>query len=130
MLTARALGFLLTGGRSIGKLPQPLLEAGRMNIAGIPLVFILGLAVALLFGFVLSRTAFGQRIHLTGSSAGSLVLRYRDRSTEIPSLPDFRHAGRSRGLCLHDAPWHRLRQRRVTSCCCKSLVPSCWEEPR
>jgi len=68
MLTARALGFLLTGGRSIGKLPQPLLEAGRMNIAGIPLVFILGLAVALLFGFVLSRTAFGQRIYLTGSN--------------------------------------------------------------
>lgn len=68
MLTARALGFLLTGGRSIGMLPKPLLEAGRMNVAGIPLVFILGLAVAVVVGYVLSRTAFGRRIYLIGSN--------------------------------------------------------------
>jgi ribose/xylose/arabinose/galactoside ABC-type transport system permease subunit len=68
MLTARALGFLLTGGRSIGRLPHALLEAGRMSVAGLPLVFVIGLVIALAGSLVLSRTLFGQKIYLTGSN--------------------------------------------------------------
>ena len=68
MLTVRAVAFLLTGGFSVGKLPKVLLQTGRMNIAGLPLVFILGLAVALFVGLVLSRTVFGEKIYLTGSN--------------------------------------------------------------
>ena len=68
MLTVRAAAFLMTGGFSVGKLPKALLQTGRMNIAGVPLVFILGLAVALFMGFVLSRTVFGEKIYLTGSN--------------------------------------------------------------
>jgi ribose/xylose/arabinose/galactoside ABC-type transport system permease subunit len=68
MLTVRALGFLFTGGRSIGRLPQPLLEAGRLNVLGLPLVFILGLSVAIIGALVLRRTVFGQKIYLIGSN--------------------------------------------------------------
>ena len=68
MLTARAVGFLLTGGLSIGRLPKFVLQAGRLNVAGLPLVFVIGLAVAVLVGLVLSRTVFGERIYLTGSN--------------------------------------------------------------
>ena len=68
MLTVRAIGFLLTGGLSIGKLPKFVLQAGRLNVEGLPLVFILGLSVAVLMGLVLSRTVFGEKIYLTGSN--------------------------------------------------------------
>ena len=68
MLTARALGFLLTGGRSIGRLPRVLLEIGRTSVAGLPLVFVFGLVVALAGSLVLRRTVFGQKIYLTGSN--------------------------------------------------------------
>jgi hypothetical protein len=50
MLTVRAIGFLLTGGLSIGKLPKFVLQAGRLSVEGLPLVFILGLSVAVLMG--------------------------------------------------------------------------------
>jgi ribose transport system permease protein len=68
MLTVRAAAFLLTGGFSVGRLPKALLQTGRMNFAGLPLVFIVGVAVALSVGFVLSRTVFGEKIYLTGSN--------------------------------------------------------------
>jgi len=68
MLTARALAFLITGGRSVGRLPKVLLEGGRLDVLGIPLIFILGLVVCGVIGFMLSRTAFGQKIYLTGSN--------------------------------------------------------------
>lgn len=68
MLTARALAFLITGGRSVGRLPKSLLEAGRLDVFGIPLIFILALCVCGVIGFMLSRTAFGQKIYLLGSN--------------------------------------------------------------
>jgi ribose/xylose/arabinose/galactoside ABC-type transport system permease subunit len=69
MLTARATAFLLTGGRSMGGLPKSLLYSGRLTVLGFPLVSLVGLAVAVLIGFVLRRTLFGQRVYLTGSNA-------------------------------------------------------------
>jgi ribose transport system permease protein len=68
MLTVRALSFLLTAGRSVGRLPPPLLLAGRTNIAGIPLIFIIGLCVACVIGVVLHQTVFGQSVYLAGSN--------------------------------------------------------------
>jgi ribose transport system permease protein len=69
MLTVRALAFLITGGRSVGRLPKVLLEGGRLDLFGIPLIFILGLCVCGIIGFMLTRTAFGQKIYLTGSNS-------------------------------------------------------------
>jgi ribose transport system permease protein len=54
---------------SIGRLPKELLKIGRMNVAGFPLVFVLGLIVALFMEFILHRTVFGQKVYLTGSNA-------------------------------------------------------------
>ena len=60
MLTVRAVGFLLTQGRSVGKLPKILLQTGRMRIAGLPLVFIIGISTAILVGLVLKSTCRGE----------------------------------------------------------------------
>lgn len=68
MLTVRAAAFLLTGGMSVGRLPKELLQMGRINILGLPLVFLLGLGVALVMEFILRRTVFGQKVYLTGSN--------------------------------------------------------------
>ncbi len=69
MLTARAVAFLLTAGRSMGRLPTTVLTGGRMTILGVPLIFILGLLIAAAVGVVLQRTVFGQKVYLTGSNA-------------------------------------------------------------
>ncbi len=68
LLTARATAFLETGGRSVGALPKTVLVAGRLNLATVPLVFIMGVLVAAVGGLVLSYTAFGQKVYLTGSN--------------------------------------------------------------
>ena len=69
MLTARAVAFLLTNGRSMGGIPRFLLHNGRANIFGVPLVFLIALAVAGSVGLILRRTAFGQNVYLTGANA-------------------------------------------------------------
>jgi ribose transport system permease protein len=73
LLTARALAFLLTGGMAIGMLPKSVLRLGRLDIAGVPVVFLMGVAVAAVVSIVLSRTVFGQRIYLTGSNMRAAV---------------------------------------------------------
>jgi len=68
MLTMRALAFLLTGGRSMGGLPRGLLHAGRTLVLGMPLVFLIAVAVAGLLGLLLRKTVFGQTVYLTGAN--------------------------------------------------------------
>ena len=68
LLTVRASAFLVTGGRSVGALPKNLLVAGRLNVAELPLVFIIGIVIAVIGGLILSYTKFGQEIYLTGSN--------------------------------------------------------------
>lgn len=68
LLTARAIGFLMTGGMSVGRLPKLVLAGGELNILHVPLVFIIGLVVAALVGLMLTRTVFGQAIYLTGTN--------------------------------------------------------------
>ena len=58
LLTVRASAFLVTGGRSVGALPKNLLVAGRLNVAELPLVFVIGLVVAAVGGLILSYTKF------------------------------------------------------------------------
>ena len=67
-LTARAIAFLLTEGRSVGRLPKAVLAGGRLKILSVPLVFLVALVVVIIVSFVLSRTVFGQSIYLIGSN--------------------------------------------------------------
>ena len=91
MLTVRAVAFLLTGGFSVGKLPKALLQTGRMNVAGLPLVFVLGLAVALFVGLVLSRTVFGaENLSYWFESPSRGIFWDRRPTAQISSLPDRR----------------------------------------
>jgi ribose/xylose/arabinose/galactoside ABC-type transport system permease subunit len=68
MLTVRAIAFLLTGGRSMGRLPIGLLRCGLTNVFGIPLIFIIGLCVAGMLAVVLRGSVFGQSVYLVGSN--------------------------------------------------------------
>jgi len=68
MLVVRALAMLFTGGQSMGRLPPSLLYYGRLNVLGVPLVFIIGLMLAGLVGYMLRNTIFGQNIYLFGSN--------------------------------------------------------------
>jgi ribose/xylose/arabinose/galactoside ABC-type transport system permease subunit len=68
LLLARATSYLLTQSKSIGRLPQPVLAGGVLNVLDIPLIFITAGVVALIIGLILSRTVFGQKVYLTGSN--------------------------------------------------------------
>jgi len=73
LLTARAVAFLLTGGMAIGMLPKSVLRLGRLDIAGLPVVFLMGVVVVAFMAIVLSRTIFGQRVYLAGSNIRAAV---------------------------------------------------------
>jgi ribose transport system permease protein len=67
------VAFLLTGGLAIGMLPKSVLRLGRLDVAGFPVVFLMGAAVAILVAIILNRTVFGQKIYLTGSNMRAAV---------------------------------------------------------
>jgi ribose transport system permease protein len=68
MLAIRAIALLLTGGLSMGRLPKDLLAGGLAAVFGLPVISLVGLAITLLVGLVLSKTTFGQSIYLLGSN--------------------------------------------------------------
>jgi len=69
MLTiARGAAFIVSGGRSIGNLPDSFGLIGRSVPFGIPAPIYVMAAVMLLGAFVLRRTVFGRRIYAIGGN--------------------------------------------------------------
>ncbi len=68
MSIARGLAMIFSGGRIITGLPMEFTSVARIDIAGIPFMFIVLLIVLLLSGFVMSRTKFGRNVYTMGSS--------------------------------------------------------------
>jgi len=69
MLTiARGAAFILSGGRSIGNLPDSFGVLGRSVPFGIPAPVYVFAAVAVIGAFVLNRTVFGRRVYATGGN--------------------------------------------------------------
>lgn len=69
MLTiARGAAFILSGGRSIGNLPDSFGVLGRAVPFGIPAPVYVFAAVAMIGAFVLNRTVFGRRVYATGGN--------------------------------------------------------------
>jgi ribose/xylose/arabinose/galactoside ABC-type transport system permease subunit len=69
MLTiARGAAFILSGGRSIGNLPDSFGVLGRAVPFGIPAPVYVFAAVAMIGAFVLKRTVFGRRVYATGGN--------------------------------------------------------------
>lgn len=69
MLTiARGLAFIISGGRSIGNLPDSFSLLGRSVLLGIPTPVLLMAIVMLAGHFLLSRTVFGRHIYSIGGN--------------------------------------------------------------
>jgi ribose/xylose/arabinose/galactoside ABC-type transport system permease subunit len=69
MLTiARGVAFIVSGGRSIGDLPDSFGLLGRSVPLGIPAPVYVMVLVALVGAFVLHRTVFGRHIYATGGN--------------------------------------------------------------
>ena len=69
MLTiARGVTFIISGGRSVGNLPDSFGVFGRAVPLGIPAPVYVFAAVAAIGAFVLERTVFGRRVYATGGN--------------------------------------------------------------
>ena len=75
MLTAaRGLSFIISGGRSVGGMPDSFGALGRAVIVGIPAPVIVMAAVMLAGAVVLDRMVFGRHIYALGSNAAAAWL--------------------------------------------------------
>ena len=65
--------LLITGGVDVRNVPLGLvLSVGSGQVIGIPWLFVIALALAVVFGVVLARTRFGRRTYAAGSNAEAL----------------------------------------------------------
>ena len=64
----RGLGLMLTGGRSVYGLPPSLRTVANTDVAGIPVMVLILIAIYVLFHFILTRTVFGRHIYLIGGN--------------------------------------------------------------
>jgi ribose/xylose/arabinose/galactoside ABC-type transport system permease subunit len=71
---ASGLGFQISGGVSIGELPDNLAFLGSGIVAGIPMPVIFFIAVAAVSYFVLNHTTFGRSVYATGGNVISAWL--------------------------------------------------------
>jgi len=65
---ARGLAFLYTGGSNIAPLPADLKAVGNGTIAGVPVVIIFALVLAVIAHVVLTRTRFGRSVYAVGGN--------------------------------------------------------------
>lgn len=68
LLVVRAIGLLLTGGYSVGRLPIAALLFGKMSTLGLPNVLWIAGIVWVLFTLLLNETVFGRELILTGAN--------------------------------------------------------------
>ena len=68
LLTVRAVGMLLTGGHSVGRLPLAALAFGRGDLLGLPNLLWLAVAVYVAAALALGRSVFGRELFLVGTN--------------------------------------------------------------
>lgn len=73
LLTVRAIAFLLSDGRSVGKLPPLVRSIGRSYFLGLPVLMWLALAIAAGVWMLLARTSYGRRIYLVGANRRAAI---------------------------------------------------------
>jgi ribose transport system permease protein len=66
-LVARGIAFSVSQGIAV-RAPSVLGELGRTDIAGIPVIALVAIAVMAMFGFLVSRTTWGRYVYLAGSN--------------------------------------------------------------
>ena len=68
MTLIQGIGMAITGGASIGDIDPIFSSFGKAVFLGLPVIFWLFLAVALILGLVLSLTEFGRKLYLYGGN--------------------------------------------------------------
>lgn len=68
MTLIQGIGMAITGGASIGDIDPAFSGFGKAVFLGLPVIFWLFLAVALVLGLVLSLTEFGRKLYLYGGN--------------------------------------------------------------
>lgn len=68
MTLIQGIGMAITGGASIGDIDPAFSGLGKAVFLGLPVIFWLFLAVALVLGLVLSLTEFGRKLYLYGGN--------------------------------------------------------------
>ncbi|RGE20794.1 ABC transporter permease [Leucobacter sp. wl10] len=68
------LAIVWTGGKTLYGAPEALAAVGKSTVAGIPVLFLVFIVIALIVGVLLSRTPFGRRTMLQG--ANGVAARY------------------------------------------------------
>lgn len=68
MTLIQGIGMAITGGASIGDIDPAFSGFGKAVFLGLPVIFWLFLAVALILGLVLSLTEFGRKLYLYGGN--------------------------------------------------------------
>ena len=68
MIVLQGIRFFWTQGAPSGNVPPLLRAVGSGTVAGVPFNLVIMIAVALVFGVLLHRAAFGRRVYITGGN--------------------------------------------------------------
>jgi ribose transport system permease protein len=71
---ARGSALQISGSRTISDFPDAFNEAGSASVLGVPVIFIMALALVLAGRFVLQRTIFGRMIYAIGNNEEAVRL--------------------------------------------------------
>ena len=77
---ARGAALQISGSRTISEFPDAFNDVGAAAIAGVPVIFLIALAVVLAGRFILARTVFGRMIYAIGNNEEAVRLSGHDPS--------------------------------------------------
>jgi len=77
---ARGAALQISGSRTISEFPDAFNDVGAATIAGVPVIFLIALAVVLAGRFILARTVFGRLIYAIGNNEEAVRLSGHDPS--------------------------------------------------
>jgi ribose transport system permease protein len=78
---ARGAALQISNSRTISEFPDAFNEVGSATVAGVPVIFLMALAIVLAGRFVLARTIFGRMIYAIGNNEEAVRL-----SGHVPAL--------------------------------------------
>ena len=78
---ARGAALQISNSRTISEFPDAFNEVGSATVVGVPVIFLMALAIVLAGRFVLSRTIFGRMIYAIGNNEEAVRL-----SGHVPAL--------------------------------------------
>ncbi|MGJ4849605.1 ABC transporter permease [Bacillota bacterium Meth-B3] len=69
MMLYSGIGMAMTGGAGLTGLPEAFAKFGTAELSGVPVIFVMLVACALILSLLLGRTAYGRKLYLYGGNA-------------------------------------------------------------